>query len=76
MSAQLVQHKVVNTIFIFLVLTLFAMTATYIIRIRAKLAFLIRENFNLLNSMEEGLIISSRNHYGKNFATEPALSIF
>lgn len=57
-------------------LTTLAMVLTYIVRIRSRFAMVVRENFGLVNDMQEGLIVKRYADDRVLFSTRPARKIF
>ena len=51
------------------------MTITYIVRIRAKMSYLLVQNLNLLNKMHEGLIVVEESDMDLKFANTPAINL-
>ena len=51
--------KLLNSLFLFLILSIVGMVVTYIAQIRGKMSRLLIENLNLLNKMHEGIIVVS-----------------
>ena len=51
--------KLLNSLFLFQMCSIFSMLVTYIVQIRGKMSQLFLENLNLLNKMHEGIIVVS-----------------
>ena len=54
-------------------LTTISMMITYIVRIRSRMSYLVVENINLLNKMNEGLVVIDNNDRSLKFANIPAV---
>ena len=55
----LAAQKITNTVFLCLVMTIFAVCVTYIAILKGRLANVMRENIGLLDKMTEGLMVLS-----------------
>ena len=74
-SFNMVLGKLLNTFFVFAILTVLGMLMTYIAKIRHKLSLLVSENLNLLNKMHEGLVILTEETQKLRFANSPAINL-
>ena len=54
-------------------MTTLSIVLSYIAQIRGRLAYIVRENINLLNKMHEGLIVLSESDSSLKFASRPAV---
>ena len=59
----------------FVFVTTLSMLITYIVRIRAKMSYLMVQNLNLLNKMHEGLIVLEESNMNLQFASSPAVNL-
>ena len=74
-SISMVVGKILNALFLFIILTILSMLVTYIAQIRSKVNRLIVENLNLLDRMHEGVIVLSEADMKLTFASKPAFQL-
>lgn len=74
-TVSLTLNKIFNTCFGFVILTVLGMLITYIAQIRSIMNNYIKENFNLLNRMHEGIIVLTEEDMKVKFANKPAIEL-
>ena len=75
MTIVLAVNKIINTIIMTGLLILIATMVTYIAVLKGRLANLVHENIGLLDEMNEGLIVLSKEQLTPVFASKPAIRI-
>ena len=63
------------TFLVFVIHAVFGLIITYIVRIRGKMGYLVIENVQLLNKMNEGLIVVDDEDKSLKFASMPAVRL-
>lgn len=71
----MVTGKILNTLFVFAILTVLGMLMTYIAQIRNKLNLLVSENLSLFNKVHEGLVVLTSDTQKLRFANLPAINL-
>lgn len=76
LTFAVIAGKVWNAFTVFIVCTVvISMVVTYIAQLKGKMSKLMKENLNLLNKMNEGLIVVSEKDRSLQFASNPAVRL-